>query len=650
MRVTALRAAILSLFLLPLVCLQAACTEKKLPAAEDVLDLSQSPDMTDGGVIKDDGGPLPPSCPGVPLVTSGALDVDLKSLQVSGTVTLNGQPMPDATRERGRILFTATKTGASVSASLKSSGPATYALVLAPGTYSVRFVGNGALCGSASNTIPCIDGVLQQELTLTSSGAVPLDLKSVTISGRVTLDGGELPSGADGSGSLVFKNAAGEADTSVNSAPLSGYRMVLLPGTYTVEWKPRFGRCEAGQGLPCIGGPLRKDLNVQSSGAVSFDLQTTRVSGQVTVAGSPVSGPEQGLGEVSFALQGGGTVTTAASASGKGLAAYSLTLLKGTYDLSFAPAGGNDCTKQVPCVSGPLQQGVPLTSSGTVNVDVPAISVRGAVTFGGKSAGEFENGTLVFTLASGGSVTTRGTGPRRLGSYALRVLPGRYAVSFRGGPGCNTGPAVTPCNGGVLTTGIVLTTDGTADFDVPVVSISGQITVNGAMPAASPGQVSFSLRSPDGSSDPGSVGSVGLGSYAVRLLKGSYDIDYLPSLGACPAAGDVPCVGGRLQSAVMLSSAGTVNLDIPMITVSGQVTLNGRPLPDSSGERGQLRFGASGGEGGSEFFGSTGAGSYKVRLIPGSYVVKHRAQPDRCADGFSMGLIPCIDQYVAGCR
>ena len=605
---------------------------------------------TGGGVdgfASSDGGAAAPVCPGIPLTSSGALDVDLKTVQVSGAVTVSGQVMPDAVLYRGAIQFTERKTGATASASFNTTGAATYQLTLVPGTYDVRFVANPTLCSSLTNSIPCIGGVLQKGLQLTSSGSASWDLQPIVVSGAATLNGGALPSGADGKGNLVFTSAdGGQVDTGVNSASLSSYRLVLLPGVYAVGYKSRLpAACSAGAGLPCIDGPLRPNLNLSSSGSVAIDIATANLSGTIQVGGSAVVMADQGRGSLILTLRGGGSVSTLASPSGTGLATYALTVLKGTYDVSFAPnLFNNDCTSSVPCISGPVQSALVVQSDGAVPFDVPVLTVQGAITINGKTPANTEGGRLRFTLAGGGQVETN-LGLRRLDSYALKLLPGSYTVSFINGFGCAASPAEAPCNSGVLKAGLALTTSGEVPFDVQSVTISGQLTVNGQASGSTAGEAVFVPAAAGG----GSVGTGVVGSYSVRLLPGVYALDYRPIAPGCVAAGTWPCVGGRLRSGLILTSSGAVNQDIAMFSVSGQVTLDGAPMPSSNLERGQLQFSAPGGVGSTSAFGLSGAVSYQMRLLSGSYTVRHQARAYQCTSGFSVSGVPCIDQYVAGC-
>lgn len=186
---------------------------------------------------------------------------------------------------------------------------------------------------------------------------------------------------------------------------------------------------------------------------------------------------------------------------------------------------------------------------------------------------------------------------------------------------------------------------GSLPFNVQSVTVSGQLTVDGAATSSTAGEGVFVPEAAGTSS----LGTGRVGAYSVRLIPGVYGLNYRPTSAECAISSTVPCVSGRLRSGLPLTSSGTVTQDISTFMVSGQVTLNGAPLPDSDGSRGQLLFTSSAGAGSTNAFGSRGAVMYMMRMLSGSYAVLHQAQAARCASGYSQGGIPCSDQYVAGC-
>jgi len=105
---------------------------------------SDAPAMPDGGP-----GGLP-TCSGKAIESSGAFDVDLQVVHVTGNVTLAGAPLPvDAA---GALEFVEESTRVSMTVPLA----ATYDVSLAPGTYTIQFV--SFQTEGCSGSAPCNTG------------------------------------------------------------------------------------------------------------------------------------------------------------------------------------------------------------------------------------------------------------------------------------------------------------------------------------------------------------------------------------------------------------------------------------------------------------------------------------------------------------
>lgn len=592
----------------------------------------------DGGAMQPDGFTPLDDCPGVPLSQDGTLDVDLKSIHVTGAVTLNGTALPTTTGSRGEIVFRERYTQSTARVDLQNSGPGRIDVYLAPGQYDVLFAGNAALCQSATNAMPCSGGVLKKSVMLTASGAIDLDLQSAVVQGRVTVNGAAIPASYIGSAGLSFRTPEKDSLSFVPST--SGiYRVVLLKNTYTIAARGQMG-CDAMNPLPCVAGTLTPSTSIQNDGVVDIDIKTIKVTGSILVNSQAVSTANSGLGAVIFQLTGGGTAAT------KNLAAYQLTLLPGTYDLSYQPIA-NDCTAGVPCVGGSIKKALAIQSSGVVDVDIPAVTVQGNVTINSQPiVAANERGTLLFVGAEKDSVSTLATGPRQLATYKVVLLRGVYDVAYAWGA-ADCGPALAkgPCMNGTLKSQVSLSASGTLDVDIPSITVTGKITLKGAAvtgTALMGGRLSFMGAAGERAS------TLGLGNYSVRLLPGSYDVGYEYLGATCPMTETLPCASGTLLPAQKLMSNGVLDVDIPLLVVTGKVTLNGMPLPTITPTRGSLEFSLKTATFATPSFGSSGAVSYRALLLPGAYKLVHRSDFSTCAS--NTGTVPCVDQVLAGCR
>jgi len=81
----------------------------------------------------------------------------------SGTIDLDGAPLPAASADRGSVSLSRVpgEGGGAVALALGTNGPADYAITAVPGRYVASHVANAALCGGAAiPAVPCASQVL----------------------------------------------------------------------------------------------------------------------------------------------------------------------------------------------------------------------------------------------------------------------------------------------------------------------------------------------------------------------------------------------------------------------------------------------------------------------------------------------------------
>lgn len=608
-------------------------------------------------------------CQGTSLTMDGVLDVDVRTVRISGSVTLNGSELPSSASSRGSIQFLEKRTGTSVSVSLGSFGAPRYEALLAPAEYDIRYIANPELCKSAANTLPCIGGVIKKGFRLTSSGVLDLDLTTVTVQGTITVNGGMTPTGNDADlASISFRRKDDfTLSTSQLGTFLHAYRVVLLTGSYDIFYAAPFARCARTSSVPCVSGRLKTGIEFSTSGVFDLDIPTVKVSGRVTLNGQPIVGGDVDLGAIAFRRQAGAdgltyapAVDTTSLSPASRLEPYQLTLLPGAYDVVFAPQSPT-CQSAVPCITGTLRKDVSLLQSGTLDLDLQSVQIQGKVTVAGQPVElASEPAGLIFRSAEGTEVDTGSFGAKKLSSYRLSLFPGTYQIKFRPVTGgCTILAATTPCNRGLLKAEVALQVSGVLDLDVPVIKVSGRITVNGGeVPGAARGmaKVSFLMKNEVGGSET-AASSADLSSYALRLLPGTYEVRYVPlRTASCSTAATIPCNAGPIKEALDLQSSGLLDLDIPMVRIGGNVQLDGLPLPTTTESRGQLLFYQGSDAVFTPSLGSSGPASYNLALLKGPYVVAHVPLASSCApDGFGgpdmkSRKIPCTGQVLLGCQ
>ena len=242
------------------------------------------------------------------------------------------------------------------------------------------------------------------------------------------------------------------------------------------------------------------------------------------------------------------------------------------------------------------------------DIDIPSATLTGNLTIAGAIAGPAPGARILLRNGLNDLVEI----PFTDGSYAVRVAPGSYDVVFS----ATAPPPNAPANQlALLQKGVVVGHDDTTrlDIDVPMTTVAGSITVNGA-PLAAGDAVSLSLRNAAGDIVPIAAGSSG--AYAARVVPGTFDL-YFSSDDAGAGSAAPTNQLARIARDVVLGagSATTLNVDVPSAAVTGAVVISGLPAGDADAATMVLRNAA----GDVVRIALTNGASYAARVVPGSY-------------------------------
>lgn len=620
-------------------------------------------DPTDGG-DEPTGGPFL-GCDGVALEQDGVLDLDIPDagyVVVSGQVRVNGGPLPAAAGPRGQLRFDVAVKGEPTRTVqvLEAIGDEDYTVVIPAGIVSVHYLPDAMLCAEEpGGPLPCSGGVVMKHIEITESGVLDVDIPSITVSGKVTQNGEQLPSADGDRGHLEFQRESEvTAAGSLKTSGAATYTLALFPDTYSVAFAGNPELCSGGAApVACNRGVVASDVALTATGVLDVDVPRVEVSGAVTVNGAVVPDGVSDRGALRFDLADPAMNPglLAGSFAVDGPVTYAVSLIAGTYAVALA-ANPGQCTGEVPptpCVGGPLLAAVDLTMSGVLDVDIPMITVGGDITREGAALPheDGDRGSIGFAR-DGGDAAAVALGADGPIAYLLGLVPGTYTLGYTANAGlCDgvTAPAM-PCSSGPLQT-LELGIDGVLDVDIPVVAVSGKVTRNGAIlpdQVVDRGSVAFVGAS---GSLAVALGATDFADYAVTLLPGTYDVIYTGASAECLTAPDnlMPCGGGPLATDVALTSSGVLDVDVRAIEVSGAVTYAGAALPNLGDVRGTLRWTRADADGAGPLLdlGTAGPGQYAAFVMPGRWIVEHVANPALCEDvvpGF-----PCTDRVLVGC-
>ena len=152
------------------------------------------------------------------------------------------------------------------------------------------------------------------------------------------------------------------------------------------------------------------------------------------------------------------------------------------------------------------------------------------------------------------------------------------------------------------------------DIDVQTAIVSGTITVGGGAPPTDPSNDGLLLLRNAETGDEARLGNTHDGAYSRRVVRGAYDVHYRQET----SSGGVPVNTNAWLQAVEVQGGSSLDIDVPMVTVSAAITLNGQPPPDSAYDDGLLYL-RNEQSGDSVLLGNTRLASLQRPVVPGTY-------------------------------
>ena len=468
-------------------------------------------------------------------LTANATGVDLNvnTVSVSGKVTLNGATPTIGVNCAGNpnlntaVIELTEKTAGYVFylGTYCKDNTYSYSGSVYPGTYSVR-VNNPN--GSGISNIPTassnsISFVANNALPLTANTAgVNLNVNTVSISGKVTLNGATPTIGVNCAGNPNINTAVIELTEKTagyvfylgtyckdNTYSYSGS---VYPGTYSVRVNN-----PNGSGVGNIPMASSNSISFVANNAlaltanatgVDLNVNTVSVSGKVTLNGAtPTIGvncagnPNLNTAVIELTEKTAGYVFYLGTYCKDNTYSYSGSVYPGTYSVRVNNPNGsgisNIPTASSNSISFVANNALPLTANTAgVNLNVNTVSISGKVTLNGATptigvncAGNPNINTAVIELTekTAGYVFYLGTYCKdKTYSYSGSVYPGTYSVRVNNPSGSGYGnipTAFRDSNSFVANSSLSLTANTAgADLNVSTVAVSGKVTLNSTTP------------------------------------------------------------------------------------------------------------------------------------------------------------------------
>lgn len=196
-----------------------------------------------------------------------------------------------------------------------------------------------------------------------------------------------------------------------------------------------------------------------------------------------------------------------------------------------------------------------------------------------------------------------------LGDQTTSLVPGDYALRYEG-----VGyQSAMPANHQAVFGERAVWNEDPIVFDVPVTALSGVFTVNGAAPPGSAYDTGDLFLVDPVTGDAILLGPSSWGGYTTRVVPGTYEVHYraVASGTTMPANTDA-----TLSTVVVPAGTATLDIDVPAVTVSLELTQDGNAMPAAASEQGEVHLRA---DDDTVYLGRTTFDGFEARVVPGTY-------------------------------
>lgn len=289
----------------------------------------------------------------VALLNSQTFDIDVTAHTLSGDFLLNGAAFPAVEYDDGEIWFDSAQSGRVMIGETKDQSFSD--VVVLAGKYDVRYK-----LQTPGDSVPLNEwGLVTRTTVAADADDLAFNVKTVTLSGDFSLNGGPFPAIEFDDGNLYLERDDGDRALLGNSHDGS-YSVNVMTGTYDAFWEletlgdsvPFNERARIAQDVSTSGGTL--DLNVQS----------VALSGAFTLNGGPF--PVSMNQSAAIVLRD--KVADVDNVLGQTLnSSYDKNIVAGTYNLVYRHQVGTQVPQNKDAL---LESGVTVEQAGTLDVDV----------------------------------------------------------------------------------------------------------------------------------------------------------------------------------------------------------------------------------------------------------------------------------------
>ena len=581
------------------------------------------------------------------------ISIPLPLVRIDFSISLNGAAYPALPPERRGelILYDTRKKVEYIAHGSVGDGDNDSSMYVFDSTYDVRFRG-----WLADQEDAYQDVTLLNDIRIPSDRTLPFDLETAIISGDITWKGGDLPDDADLQGWLWLINPLTDDRfpfKELTTAGAHSYSRPVIKDSYTVAYRPNladsFPESFSDDAPTCLHA-VSGDVAVTENTTLDLDINLAHLTGSITYRGETM--PDHEFLHRGFVVAID-PVTEAicpmVDLGSNGAAPMDAYLAQGSYDLQFiGPLIDSERFADTNYPRSARQQifnqGFEVTGDGDHTLDLPLLRMTGNLYVDGEGFSIQDGRNHYFTMRQKGtyddvvSLDFNGwDGP----GFVIDLFEGIYDIRFQGDlftPGTMQYFKVADQ--------IELVEDTQQDVELFFRNVSFVVTVN---------NVPLRQLLEDGVYTSVSMDATDRNTYA--RLTGSDDVDVENNLSFKRPDGtydfimrlyydDTNYIDMPVFKREEISEDRVLNLDVPINTYRINVTLNGEPVPDDSGDNSRLDLIM---RSSSDFYlnatwdgGATGAAEGIFRTKPDEYDVNLRT-------GYSSDVFDYAQWKSLGC-
>ncbi len=533
-------------------------------------------------------------------VSAGMLPAEVPAVRADFTFKLDGVEAPASGLEFGRITLRNLASGDRVAVG-PTHAPAS--LLMVPGTYEVLYEFREGSEFPRNHA-----AVLKQVEIREDNTKLEIDIVPRVVRGSISFPEGSAPASPGlNYGRVWLVDPRTEDRVLLGTTQDAVYDVRVVAGAYEVHYEFRESSGEA---------PINRDafiasLEVPDSGDTVRDIviPVARLTGSVHVDGKTIS---SGLdyGRLELRDTATGDRFRLGDSNEK---SYDVTLVPGNYELVYS---AQEFGGQTPVNRNAVVQTIDVAAGdNNVSIDLRTARVDGRffVDTAAPPTEVFDDGVVSLEGTTGDPIILGNT---RTGTYARRVLVGTYQVFYAQETASLTMPVNTHAKIGKP---LPIEGDQALDIDIDVVEVVGTMTIDGIpAPDSAYDDGRLFLRDAE-SGDSVLLGNTREGTYAARLVPGTYDVVYSNEFSDTLLPVNQ---GAVLTYGVRVTGGAALNIDVPVSTMVGSVGIAGSEPSTAEGSGAlYLRDVRTGDE---VFIGDTRAAEFTKPLTLGTYLMEYR--------------------------